>query len=188
MLLVEHEESTALQVLREMDPVESDDEEPSIQNSFLIAEIQSATPFDQATTILNSSLDTMYLDLGRACHTPSSSELDRLVDAYRGDEKMLGRLATILAEHDLELSQGSFDAFSELLGFDDPDNACGAAWVLLGSNAAERLGHALNLAGWSWSKLQAVHRKHHGFEGNRCGQTWFPLFAFRLFPRPGHTT
>ena len=103
------------------------------------------------TRIVNSNLDTLVLNLGRACDSPSRRELDRLVGAFCEDERMLSRLATVLAEHDLDLSQQSFDAFSRLLFADDPDGASAAAWMLLGSNDPVRLGSLLDQLGWSWS-------------------------------------
>ena len=151
MLLVRDEESAALQTLREQKSGESDDDELTIQTHFLIAEIQCAPPIEQVTKILKSEMDTLVLDLGRACHSPSASELDKLVDSCRGDGRKLSRLATILAEHDLSLSQVAFDAFSELLFSNDADYTSGAAWLLLGSNAAERLGSMLDQSDWSWS-------------------------------------
>ena len=65
MLLVSGEESAALQTLREQESGESDDDELTIQTHLLIAEIQSFSPVDQATEILNSDLDVLILDLGR---------------------------------------------------------------------------------------------------------------------------
>ena len=151
MLLVSGEESAALQILREQESGESDDDELTIQTHLLIAEIQSSSSVDQVTEILNSDLDVLVLDLGHACHSPSASELNKLIDLCCGDERKLGRLATILAEHDLDLSQVAFDAFSGLLFSNDADSASGAAWMLLGSNAAERLGSMLDQSDWSWS-------------------------------------
>ena len=151
MLLVGGGEGKALQALRERVSGEPDQDDRAIQTNLLIAEIQSLSPTDQVTRILNSDLEVLVLELGRACDSPSASELDHLVDSTRGDDRMLRRLATVLAEHDLDLSQRSFDAFSELLFSDDADGACGAAWWLLGSNAPERLGHLLDRTNWSWS-------------------------------------
>ena len=117
----------------------------------LIAEIQCVPPIDQVTKILNSDLDTLDLYLGRACRPPSSSELDRLVQLCCGDERMLSRLATVLAEHDLDLGDRTFDAFSGLLFSNGAEVASGGAWILLASNDAERLGMVLDRSGWSWS-------------------------------------
>ena len=151
VLLVGAKESEALQALRERGDAELDEDERAIQTNLLIAEIQSFSPIDQVTKIVNSNLDTLFLDLGRACDSPSRSELDRLVDSFCEDERMLSRLATVLAEHDLDLSQRSFDAFSRLLFSHNPDGASAAAWMLLGSNNPERLGSLLEQTGWSWS-------------------------------------
>ena len=151
MLLVGSEESAALQSLRERGNGESNEDEPTIQTNFLIAEIQSASPVDQVTKILNSDLDPLYLDLVRACHSPSRSELDHLVEMCCGDKRMLCRLATVLAEHDLDLSERAFDTFSGLLFPNGTDVASGAAWFLLAFNDAERLGAVLDRSGWSWS-------------------------------------
>ncbi|MDE0029964.1 MAG: hypothetical protein OXU42_11260 [Deltaproteobacteria bacterium] len=150
VLLVGTEESKAIQALRERGDAASDEDEHAIQSNFLIAEIQSFSPIDQVTKIVNSNLDTLFLELGRACESPSRSELDHLVHSFCDDERMLSRLATVLAEHDLDLSQRSFDAFSRLLFSDDTDGAA-ATWMLLGCNDAERLGSLLERIGWSWS-------------------------------------
>ena len=150
MLLVRSEESAAIQALRERGRVEWDDDERTIQNNFLIAEVQSAPSVDQVTKILSSGLDSLYLDLGRACHSPSLREFDRLVQMYREDARALSRITTVLAEHDLDLSERAFDALSGLLFSDAEDVASGAAWVLLASNDAERLGKLLDQSSWSW--------------------------------------
>ena len=151
MLLAGTDESTAIQALRERRDLESNQDEHTIQTNFLIAEIQSASPVDQVMKILNSDLDPLYLNLGCACHSPSRSELDHLVELCCGDERMLTRLATVLAEHDLDLSERAFDTFSGLLFPNGTDVASGAAWFLLASNDAERLGALLDRSGWSWS-------------------------------------
>ena len=151
MLLVRDEESAALQALREQESAESGDNELTIQTRLLIAEIQAASPVEQVKKILNSSLDSLVLELGRACVSPSAGEVDQLIEFCRGDERKLSRLATILAEHDLELSELAFDAFSGLLFSNDEETTSGAAWLLLGANAAERLGSMLDQSGWSWS-------------------------------------
>ena len=184
MLLVRDEESAALQALREQESGESDNDELTIQTHFLIAEIQSATPIEQVTKILNSEMDTLVVDLGRACHSPSASELDKLVDSCHGDKRKLSRLATILAEHDLDLSQVGFDTFSELLFSNDEETNSGAAWLLLGSNAAERLGSMLDQSGWSWSSskphLENIMGSRAIVASNRnCS---FSDFAARIAP------
>ena len=123
-------------------------------------------------------------ELGRACDSPSAGELDRLVDSSHGDDPMLRRLATVLAEQDLDLSQRSFDAFSELLFSEDTDGACAAAWWLLGSNAPERLGHLLDRMGWSWSSSKPDMENIMGSKAIAASNrgSSFPDFAARLAP------
>lgn len=154
MLLVRSQESTALQTLREQETDETDDHELTIQTHLLIAEIQSASPVEQVMKILNSDIDPLTLNLGRACLTPSANELDQLIDLYGGDEQKLARLAIILAEHNLDLSQVAFETFLKLLFSNDTNFGSEATWALLGSNATERLGHTLNQIAWSWSCSQ----------------------------------
>ena len=150
MLLVGRSESVALQALRERGTDETSQEENTIRTNLLIAEIQADSPVDQVTKILNSDPDPLNLYLSRACHTPSRRELDGMV-AHCDDERMLSRLAILLGEHDLDLSERAFNAFLELLFCDRADVSSGAAWVLLASNDAERLGRALDWSDWSWS-------------------------------------
>ena len=154
MLLVRDEESAALQTLRKQGHGESDDDELLIQTGLLIAEIQCASPIEQVTKILDSEIDPVFLGLGRVCHSPSASELDQLIALCGGDRRKLNRLASVLVEYELDLSETAFDALSELLFSTDSDGASEAAWALLGSNAAECLGHALDQRDWSWSCSQ----------------------------------
>ena len=184
MLLVGSGESEALQALRQRVSGESDQDDRAIQTNLLIAEIQSLSPIDQVTRILSSDLDDLVLELGRSCDSPSTSELDRLVDSSLGDHRMLRQLATVLAEHDLDLSQRSFDAFSELLFSDDSDGACGAAWWLLGSNAPERLGRLLDRMGWSWSPAKAETENIMGSKAIAASNhgSNFSHFAARVAP------
>ena len=151
MLLVGKTESVALQALRERGTDDSSEDENTIRTNLLIAEIQADSPVEQVTKILNSDLDPLNLYLSRACHTPSRSELDRMVAYCGDDERMLSRLAMLLGEHDLVLSERAFDAFLGLLFSDRTDISSGAAWVLLASNDAERLGRVLDRSAWSWS-------------------------------------
>ena len=151
MLLVGRSESLALQALRERGTDEASQDENTIRTNLLIAEIQPDSPVEQVTKILNSDLDPLNLRLSRACHTPSRSELDRMIAHCGQDERMLSRLATLLGEHDLQLSERAFDAFLGLLFSDRTDLSSGAAWILLASNDAERLGEVLDRSDWSWS-------------------------------------
>lgn len=151
MLLVGKSESVALQALRERGTDDSSQDENTIRTNLLIAEIQADSPFEQVTKILNSDLDPLNLYLSRACHTPSRSELDRMIAHCGEDERMLSGLAILLGEHDLELSERAFDAFQGLLSSDRADISSGAAWLLLASNDAERLGKVLDQSDWSWS-------------------------------------
>ena len=151
MLLVGRSESVALQALRERGADETSQHENTIRTNLLIAEIQADSPVDQVTKILNSDLDPLNLYLSRACHTPSCSELDRMVAHCGDDKRTLSRLAILLGEHDLDLSDRAFDAFLQLLFCDRADVSSGAAWVLLAFNDTERLGRALDRSDWSWS-------------------------------------
>lgn len=184
MLLVGGEESAALQILRERKSSESDDDELTVQAHFLVAEIQCASPIEQVTKILNSKMDPLFLNVARACHSPCARELDQLVDSCRGDERKLTRLATILAEHDLDLSQDAFDAFSKLLSSDDGETSPGAAWLLLGSNAAERLGSVLDQTGWSWSSSKPQLENSMGSTAIAASHrnSTFSTFAARIAP------
>lgn len=151
MLLVGRSESAALQALRERGADESSQDENTIRTNLLIAEIQADSPVEQVTKILNSDLDPLNLYLSRACHTPSRGELDRMVARCGDDERMLSRLAILMGEHDLDLSERAFDAFLGLLFSDRTDISSGAAWILLAFNDAERLGRVLDRSDWSWS-------------------------------------
>lgn len=151
MLLVGKNESVALQALRERATDESSQDENTIRTNLLIAEVQADSPVEQLTKILNSDLDPLNLYLSRACHTPSRSELDHMVVHCGDDEWILSRLAMLLGEHDLVLSEPAFDAFLGLLFSDRTDISSGAAWALLASNDAERLGRVLDRTKWSWS-------------------------------------
>ena len=184
MLLVRSEESAALQALRERGDADADEDERTIQTDFLVAEIQSAPPVDQVTTILNSGLDTLYLDLGRACHPPSRSELDRLVEVCSTDKPMLSKLATLLAEHRLDLSQRAFDVFSGLLLSNETEVASGALWVLLASNDSERLGTLLDRSGWSWSPSRPHIENIMGSTAIAASNrgSGLPEFASRIAP------
>ena len=152
MLLVGRSERVALRTLRERGTGESGRDENTIRTNLLIAEIQADSPVGQVTKILNSDLDPLNLYLSRACQTPSRGELDRMIAHCGEDERMLSRLAILLGEHDLELSERAFDAFLGLLVCDRTDISSGAAWVLLASNDAERLGTVLDRTDWSWSR------------------------------------
>ena len=152
MLLVGRSESVALQALRERGTNDSGRDENTIRTNLLIAEIQADSPIEQVTKILNSDLDPLNLHLSCACQTPSRSELDRLIARCGGDEQMLNRLAMLLGKHDLDLSEHAFDAFLGLLFSEHKDISAGAAWVLLATNDAERLGTVLDRSDWSWSR------------------------------------
>ena len=152
MLLVGRSESASLQALRERGTGEPDRDENTIRTNLLIAEIQVDSPVEQVTKILNSDLDPLNLYLSRACQTPSRSELDSMIAHCSEDERMLNRLAILLGKHDLELSERAFDSFLGLLFSDRTDVSSGAAWVLLATNDAERLGTVLDRSGWSWSR------------------------------------
>ena len=151
MLLVGRSESVALQALRERGTDEFGKDENTIRTNLLIAEIQADSPVEQVTKILNSDLDPLNLYLSRACHTPSRGELDCMVAHCGKDERMLSRLAILLGEHDLDLSEHAFEAFLGLLFSSRTDISSGAAWVLLASNDAQRLGRVLDRSEWSWS-------------------------------------
>ena len=151
MLLVGKDEAAALQTLRNLGNTGQDRNEHTIQSNLLIAEIQSETATAQITKIINANLGVVDVHLGRACHTPSKKELDELVNIYCGDTRQLCRLASILAEHDLRLSDHAFEKFVELLYRSETDINPEAAWVLLASNKPAHLGAVLDASNWAWS-------------------------------------
>ena len=152
MLLVGKSESVALQALRKRGTDDSSQDENTIRANLLIAEIQADSPVKQVKKILNSDLDPLNLYLSRACHTPSRDELDRMIAHCGEDQRMLSRLAILMGEHDLQLSDHAFNVFLGLLFSDRTDISSGAAWLLLASNDAERLGKVLDQSNWSWSR------------------------------------
>ncbi|MXW86430.1 MAG: hypothetical protein F4Z55_11225 [Boseongicola sp. SB0667_bin_21] len=93
----------------------------------------------------------MYRDLGRACHSLSSQDIDCLLDRDGNDDHTFGKLAILLSERELDLSDRAFDAFLGLLSSDAQDVASHSAWTILASNEPERLGRHLDRSGWSWS-------------------------------------
>ena len=184
MLLVGRNESVALRALRERGTDESDRDENTIRTNLLIAEIQADSPIEQVTKILSSDLDPLNLYLSRACHTPSRDELDRMLAHFGEDERMLSRLAILLGEHNLDLSERAFDAFRGLLFSDRGDISSGAAWVLLATSDAERLGMVLDQTGWSWSCAKPTIENFMGSKAisasNRGSD--FSDFASRIAP------
>ena len=150
MFLVGEAESNALQSLRERGNCESNDTERAIQTNFLIAEIQSKSPVAQVRKIMGANLSAIDCYLGCACHVPSEEELDEILDEYGNDERRI-RLASILGEHQLSLSDRAFTAFSRLLQHHDAGVESGAVWVLLAKNDPGRLGAILDETGWAWS-------------------------------------
>ena len=150
MFLVGEAESNALQSLRERGNCESNDTERAIQTNFLIAEIQSKSPGAQVRKIMDANLSAIDCYLGYACHVPSEEELDEILDEY-GDDEQRSRLASILGEHQLSLSDRAFTAFSRLLQHHDAGVESGAVWVLLAKNDPGRLGAILDETGWAWS-------------------------------------
>ena len=151
MLLAGKDESAALRTLRELGKGGADDREYSTQTNILIAEIQCEPPVAQVQRIMESGLTDIDLFLARACYPPSESEIDELLSEYGSNEEQLTRLASILAEHDLTLSERAFLAFSGSLIPTDVDIKSGALWVLLALNDPARLGATLDAADWTWS-------------------------------------
>ena len=150
MLLAGEDESAALQSLREHENDGSNDDENTIRTNMLIAEIQCEPPVVQVRKIMDADLRFIDAHLGHACHPPSEEGLDELLDAYSKDEQR-SRLACILVDHQVSLSDRAFEAFSSLLHPHDANIESGAAWVLLTRNDPARLGALLDESGWSWS-------------------------------------
>ena len=184
MLLVRNEESMAIQALRKRVSDASNKEEHSIGTNFLIAEIQPLASVNQIMKVLESELDGLDSYLCRSCHSPSRNELDCLVQLYRDDQLMLGRLATILAENELDLSDRAFDLFSALLFNNSSGNTPAGAWILLATNNPERLGEELENSDWCWSYTKSHVENMMGSDAiaayNRGNH--FSEFARRIAP------
>ena len=150
MLLVGKDESAALQSLRERGNEGSNDDENTIRTNMLIAEIQCEPPVVQVRKIMDADLRFIDAYLGRACHPTSEEGLDELLDVYSNDEQR-SRLACILVDHQVSLSDRAFEAFSSLLHSHNADVEPSATWVLLAANDPVRLGAMLDESDWAWS-------------------------------------
>ncbi|MYA68056.1 MAG: hypothetical protein F4Y22_12515 [Gammaproteobacteria bacterium] len=184
MLLVSDAERKALRELRERVPPEPDDSEWFLQGNILIAEIQGESAIDQIYRILNAELDGIDSSLVRACGSPSTAELEKLVKERLCNPQALQKVATVIYEKSVTLGEGAFDAFAELLFGEYEGVELDPVWVVLGQNAPERLGNMLDQRDWTWSGKQSYFEKVMGSvavaAANR--QTPFASFATRLAP------
>ena len=184
MLLVDKEERAALQALRTPVPDEMKNVEWTTQTYLLRAEIQTEAPAAQIRRIVDSGLDAIGTSLAKACSSPSSQELDSLIEEYRSDVRKLMSVTKIVAEKNVTLSDKAFDIYSSLLDGEPPEGNTEPIWVLLGLNSPKRLGAALDNKRWTWSAdnppienkmgsraLAAAKRNEH-----------FSEVAFRLAP------
>ena len=167
MLVAGKRENAALRTLRERGRDESDHAEHTTLTNILITEIQCEPPGAQVKRILEAGLTTIDLSLARACDTPSKKELDELIDEFEASEEQLSRVAMLLHEHDLTLSDRAFGAFSSLLKPNNSNIELGSVWVLLASNDPARLGVLLDESGWRWSSDRPLFREHHGLDRDR---------------------
>ena len=184
MLLVGRDESEALRILRERGVSEPDEGENVTRTNLLIAEIQCLSPVEQIRRVMNTGLTSIDLFLGRACVPPTMREIDELLDDYEGDKSQLTRLASVLGEHDLDLSERAFEAFFSLLEPGAADTDIGAVWVLLALSEPARLGTVLDEAGWEWAPSRSFVENIMGsiaISAARSG-TAFQEFASRIAP------
>ena len=151
MLVAGERESAALRTLRECGKDESEPAEYTILTNILITEIQCEPPVVQVKRIIEADLTAIDLSLAGACDTPSRKELDELLDEFGASEERLSRLAMLLGDHDLTLSDRAFQAFSSLVKPNVSNTELGSVWVLLAWNAPARLGVLLDQSGWRWS-------------------------------------
>ena len=184
MLLVGEVERAALRELRKRSPEEPADTEAWTQTQLLIAEVQGEDPIDQARRIAEAGLDAVDGSLAQACGSPTMADLEDLVDQHRADPWALRRVAEIIGQKPVSLGERAFEAFVELL-FGALDGAkLEPVWVVLGLNAAERLGAELDERGWAWSAEKSHMENLMGSmavaAANR--ETPFASFAARLAP------
>ena len=184
MLLVGEVERAALRELRERSPEEADDTEAWTRTQLLITEVQGEDPIDQVRRIAGAGLDAVDGSLAQACRSPTMAELEDLIGQHREDPRALQRVAQIIGQKPVCLGERAFGAFVELL-FGGLDRAkLEPVWVVLGLNAAERLGAVLDEKGWAWSAEKAPIENLMGSmavaAANR--ETPFASFADRLAP------
>ena len=151
MLLVGEAERDALRTLRERAPAEPDNMEWFIHTQLLIAECQGEGAANQARRIAGAGMDGVDSSLARVCGSPSSVELEELVEERRCDPMGLQQIAEIIRDKKVTIGKQAFDAFAGLL-FEEPEGVeLGPVWLLLGLNAPERLGVMLDARDWAWS-------------------------------------
>ena len=184
MLLVGEAERDALRTLRERTPAEPDDMEGETQTQLLIAEIQGEAAIDQVRRIAGASIDDLDASLALACESPSTAELEDLVDEHGCDPPGLQRLAEIVGEKTVTLGEQAFDAFVGLLFGRFEGVKLEPVWVVLGLNAPERLGVILQERGWAWSGEKPYIENVMGSIALAAANRETPLerFATRLAP------
>ena len=151
VLLAGSRERSALHALRTRASELPDNIERSTQCNLLIAEIQAEAPLTQVRRIVEADLDTFFTSLAEACTIPSSKDLDELAREYATIPDKLVRVAQVIGEKKVTLSEQAFNAFAALLCDGSKDSKLAAVWFLLGLNAPRRLGSFLDEKGWSWS-------------------------------------
>ena len=151
ILLAGGPETSALHTLRKRASSLPENVEVSTQCNLLIAEIQTEAPLTQVQRIVEADLDTFFTSLAEACTAPSSDDLDELAREYATVPHKLVRVAQVIGEKKVTLSEQAFDTFASLLRVGSNGLKLEAVWFLLGLNAPRRLGRLLDEEDWSWS-------------------------------------
>ena len=184
MLLVGEAERDALHALRERVPEEPDKLEWFTNTQLLIAEVQGEGAANQVRRIASAGLDGVETSLARACGSPTSAELEDLVEEYRYDPNGLLRVAEFIDDKAVTLGERAFEAFSGLLFEGAENRELGPVWLVLGVNAPIRLGAMLDERGWAWSGEKPYMENVMGSmavaAANR--EASFDRFATRLAP------
>ena len=184
MLLMGDAERDALRALRERVPAEPEKMEWYTNTQLLIAEVQGEGATNQIRRIARAELEGVDASLARACGSPSSAELENLVEECRCDPKGLQRIAEIIRDKEVRFGERSFEAFAGLL-FEEPESVeLGPVWLVLGLNAPKRLGAILDERGWAWSGEKPYMENVMGSMAVAAAnlQTSFDRFATRLAP------
>ena len=177
-------ETSALRALRMRASALPDDIECSTQCNLLIAEIYTEPLLTQVRRIVEANLDTFYTSLAKACAMPSSEELDILAAEYASAPDKLLKVAQIVGEKKVSVSEQAFDAFIALLQDNPEELELEAVWFLLGLNAPGRLGRVLDEKGWSWSTEKSSVKIRMGSFAIAASNmdAAFSEFAHRLAP------
>lgn len=184
MLLVGNNERAALRALRTPGLQEMTNTEWTTQTYLLTAEIQGEPPAAQIRRIVDSALDSIDTTLARACGSPSSGELDNIVEEFQSEVDKLISVAKLVAGKDVTLSNQAFDCFYSLLESKSPDLKTEPIWVLLGLNSPKRFGRALDKEDWNWSAESPPIENSMGSRAlaNAKREEPFSTFGFRLAP------